>query len=48
MDATLDCHPDQCPCTEEALLSAPCWSTYEIGQDVSYATEGLHLRKQLC
>jgi hypothetical protein len=48
MNAALDCHPDLCSCTKEALLPAPRWSTHEVSQDISGAAEGLHLHEQLC
>jgi hypothetical protein len=48
MDAALDRHPNECPHSEEALLSAPHWSANKVGQDISGATEGLHLREKLC
>jgi hypothetical protein len=44
----LDRRPDACPRTEKVLLSVPHWSTNEVGKDVDGATEGLHLREQLC
>jgi hypothetical protein len=47
-DAALDHRPNECPRTEKALLSTPCWSTNEVGKDVGGTTEGIHLHEQLC
>jgi hypothetical protein len=47
MDIALNHRPNECLHTKKALLSAPCWSTDEVGEDVSGTTKGLHLHEQL-